>query len=304
MDFLFLFLLFISTYFKCVNSIGSESIISGLGNIFQAIGFSPQCVAESLALCERSLVSNGTRNANTPGLRDTESVLQPLENLVNRPRNCADLYKSGDQQSGVRIIYPFSCCIHRFVSVFCDQSTGGGGWTVIQRRKDTEVRENFFRKWNEYKQGFGNLSSEFWLGLDNIHALVDDQLMEMRIDLEDFEGEKRYAKYSYFDISDESDKYRLDIGEYSGSAGDGFKNRHVGFPFSTKDKDNDSHKEHCASLYKGGWWYDQCHISNLNGYQHKGAHSSYADGINWHPFHGYHYSLKETSMSLRPQNFK
>lgn len=42
----------------------------------------------------------------------------------------------------------------------------------------------------------------------------------MRVDLEDFEGNVRYAEYTTFKVADEGDKYRLLIGGYSGTAGD------------------------------------------------------------------------------------
>lgn len=33
---------------------------------------------------------------------------------------------------------------------------------MIQRRMDGSV--NFYRGWNEYKNGFGSIDSEFWIG--------------------------------------------------------------------------------------------------------------------------------------------
>ena len=41
----------------------------------------------------------------------------------------------------------------------------------------------------------------------------------LRVDLEDFEGEKRYAQYNIFSVSDFTDKYRLTLAGYSGDAG-------------------------------------------------------------------------------------
>ena len=39
----------------------------------------------------------------------------------------------------------------------------------------------------------------------------------LRVDLEDFEGNTRYAEYDSFYLADEADKYRLNIGAYSGT---------------------------------------------------------------------------------------
>ena len=65
--------------------------------------------------------------------------------------------------------------------------------------------------------------------------------------------------------------------------------------FSTNNNDNDENPAgSCAQDYKGAWWYNFCHRSNLNGLYLSGEHSSHADGVNWKPFRGQKYSLKRT----------
>ena len=156
----------------------------------------------------------------------------------------------------------------------------------------------FIATGTDYQQGFGNLSGEFWLGLDKIHHLTSTPT-ELRVEMQDFEGNSAYAKYASFSVGDSASKYILMVSGYSGTAGDSLHG-HSGYRFSTRDQDNDAHlSEHCAQLYKGAWWYKSCHSSNLNGLYHGGPHSSFADGVNWAAWKGYNYSLKFTEMKLR-----
>ena len=125
---------------------------------------------------------------------------------------------------------------------------------------------------------------------------------DLRIDLQDAAGEKRYAEYSTFAIGSDSNHYALTADGYTGNAGDSFgkgTGEHNGQPFSTKDADHDAYDASCAQVYKGGWWYNSCHYSNLNGLYLNGDHESYADGINWYHWRGYHHSLQCTEMKLR-----
>ena len=69
--------------------------------------------------------------------------------------------------------------------------------------------------------------------------------------------------------------------------------------FSTNDQENDLDSSHCSQHFKGAWWYESCHHSNLNGLYLNGSHVSYADGVNWYSFRGYYYSLKRTEMKVR-----
>ena len=98
--------------------------------------------------------------------------------------------------------------------VFCDQKTAGGGWTVFQKRRDGSV--DFFRAWDDYKRGFGNLNGEFWLGLDKIQRLTVSGGYKLRVDLEDIHGKTAFAEYSSFSVTSERAKYQLNLGSYTG----------------------------------------------------------------------------------------
>ncbi|KAG9464705.1 hypothetical protein GDO78_019491, partial [Eleutherodactylus coqui] len=214
---------------------------------------------------------------------------------LQAPQNCKELLDQGTFISGWYKIYPDG---DYPITVLCDMDTDGGGWIVFQRRYDGSV--NFFRGWNDYKRGFGNQPSEFWLGNDNIHRLTSSGTHKLRIDLTDFENERSFAAYASFSLSGEVDKYKLHLGAFTeGSAGDSLS-LHNNHPFTTKDRDNDAYGANCAANYKGAWWYVGCHHSNLNGQYLRGTHSSDADGINWKTGKGYKYSYKITEMKFRP----
>ena len=208
-------------------------------------------------------------------------------------RDCHDALNNSYTQSGVYTIQPDS--LPPF-DVYCDMDTDGGGWTVFQRRQDGSV--DFYRNWVNYTNGFGNLSNEFWLGLEYIHRLTNGHNSQLRVDLEDWSGNKRYAQYSTFQLRGASTNYRLEVSGYAGNAGNSLAH-HNNRPFSTYDRDNDAHAINCAMTFDGAWWYGNCHDSNLNGKYFRGRYSSYANGVVWQTFKGDSYSLKFTEIKFR-----
>ena len=66
-----------------------------------------------------------------------------------------------------------------------------------------------------------------------------------------------YAKYGRFNVGDEQAQYRLEVGSYSGTAGDSLigGHSHNNMAFTTKDRDNDRWSSgNCAVSYTGAWW--------------------------------------------------
>ncbi|KAL5013042.1 hypothetical protein ScPMuIL_011593 [Solemya velum] len=197
--------------------------------------------------------------------------------------------------SGVYKIKPHG--VEEPFSVYCDIQAEGEGWTVFQRRHDGSV--DFFRDWESYEIGFGDLMGEFWLGNHFIYSITNQGSYELNVTMSDFEGNSAYAHYDVFKVGNASSNYLLTVSGYSGNAGDSLS-YHSDMKFSTYDRDNDEWSDHnCAEKYKGAWWYNSCHLSNLNGeYRHRGTHTTWGGGLVWRHWKVFD-SLKSTTMSVR-----
>ncbi|XP_013413339.1 angiopoietin-2 [Lingula anatina] len=216
--------------------------------------------------------------------------------------DCMDLLRTGKiHKSGV---YPLRMDNGEINLVRCDMDSEGGGWTVIQRRADGSV--NFTRFWNEYKEGFGDPNTEFWLGLEKIHRMTNGKQYGLRIDMWDWEGNKAYAFYEKFVVDSEEYNYRLHASGYHGTAGDSINTYHDNVMFSTPDSDNDDWYGHCAKKDASGWWFKDCSYASLNGQYNEGGRSRIGpdglfSGIHWYHWkEDYTYSLKQVEMKIKP----
>ena len=125
-----------------------------------------------------------------------------------------------------------------------------GQWIVFKRRRHAQL--DFNRNWTDYEEGFGDPQYEHWLGLKKINCLTFSICAaELRIDMTDYKGIHKYAIYSSIAVNNAANKYRLDLGAYSGTAGDGMRAcgssiNHDGMPFSTPDRDNENDPGNCV----------------------------------------------------------
>nr|XP_031530848.1 angiopoietin-4 [Vicugna pacos] len=212
-------------------------------------------------------------------------------------QDCAEIQRFGANASGIYTIHVANMTEPR--KVFCDMEANGGGWTLIQRRENGSV--NFQRNWKDYKQGFGNPAGEHWLGNEVVHQLTNKAAYSLRVELQDWDGNEAYAQYEHFQLGSEGQLYRLSLSGYSGSAGRQSSLVLQGTNFSTRDADNDNCLCKCAQMLSGGWWFDACGLSNLNGIYYPARHHvRKLNGIRWHYFQGPSYSLRATRMMVRP----
>uniref|UniRef100_A0A914WYQ2 Fibrinogen C-terminal domain-containing protein n=1 Tax=Plectus sambesii TaxID=2011161 RepID=A0A914WYQ2_9BILA len=181
------------------------------------------------------------------------------------PKDCSEIYQS----STIDGVYAIQLPNNNVVNVFCDIT--GGGWTVIQSRAPDGI--DFNRTYDEYKSNFGNpgINSSFWLGLENLHSLTLDSSYSLKIDL-CCHNISKSETYVYFYVADSAVKYRINVSNGTGAAGDGLNNpantyTDNGAPFSTFDNYNSQFPVGACTSFRGygGWWFGSC-SNNLNGY--------------------------------------
>ncbi|XP_065356014.1 fibroleukin-like [Calliphora vicina] len=161
------------------------------------------------------------------------------------------------------------------IMVFCDMEIGGGNWMHILRRIDGS--ENFTRPWSDYVNGFGKVEGEYWIGLDNLNALTNNNGRQQLYFHLEFDLESRYALYDNFLVGDASEIYKIkSVGTFNGTSGDGMADK-LHKKFSTFDNDNDELDRNCAAEY-GGWWHSHCEYAEATGDYEYSKSGSYSEG--------------------------
>ncbi|CAH1783411.1 unnamed protein product, partial [Owenia fusiformis] len=137
------------------------------------------------------------------------------------------------------------------------------GWLYITVRKDGSV--DFNKNWQDFKDGFGSLEGEHFLGFENIRSVLTQGEYDMRTSFTSWEPETRYIDYENVNIGDEASGYRLTY-KWPATKGTMTNSNGLDLAFTTKDRDNDSCGDcNCAIEYKGPGWFGRCLASNRFG---------------------------------------
>ncbi|KAK7899405.1 hypothetical protein WMY93_020258 [Mugilogobius chulae] len=145
----------------------------------------------------------------------------------------------------------------------------GSGIQTIDEAQEVWTEERGSGQW----KGFGSVSGEHWLGNECVYQLTSQRQYALRVELTDWDGHQAFSLYDRFQIGSEKQNYRLFLKSHSGTAGRQSSLVIHGADFSTKDMDNDNCMCKCALMMTGGWWFDACGPSNLNGvYFPQGQH--------------------------------
>ncbi|KAL4629839.1 angiopoietin-1 [Arapaima gigas] len=283
-----------------------------LGSLWEEKGSLQELVTKQSQVIQELESQLGRATGNNSALqRQQQDIVQPCSKEGDVPnstkqadeekkfRDCADLFEAGFTKNGVYTVY---VNVLETKKIYCNMESAGGGWTVIQRREDGSV--DFQRTWKEYKMGFGSVSGEHWLGNEFVFLLTSQRPSTLRVELTDWDGHQAFSQYDRFHLGNEKQNYRLFLKSHSGTAGRQSSMVIHGADFSTRDVDNDNCMCKCALMLTGGWWFDACGPSNLNGmYYNHGQHVGKLNGIKWHYFKGPSYSLRTTTMMIRPLDF-
>ena len=178
---------------------------------------------------------------------------------------------------------------------------------VFQRRYDGSV--DFPNKdWNAYKEGFGDVNSEHWLGNKWLNLLTTSEKYDYLVWGKAFDGDVRLKKMLGVRVENEDEGFKITFEQeaHDFEPDEVYGMSHMnGMKFSTWDVRNDNYGDPQSCAYKfGPWWHNACHRVGMNGvYVQTEEDTIYANGIIWNSWKGLHKSLKESQIMIRPRSF-
>ncbi|XP_075990442.1 fibrinogen C domain-containing protein 1-like isoform X3 [Anticarsia gemmatalis] len=290
----------LETHIKNIHT-GVESIVTTMSEVknrqYRPASGTPNIRADVGSTVDAlALIAEFRKTIRDQKVKKCDCRTNRVDRSERYPSDCHEIQMQGFNVSGIYKIRPDD--MDPFY-VLCDLTTAGGGWTVFQNRFDGS--QEFYKGWNDYEYGFGNLAGEFWLGLEKLNFLTNQKLYELRIEMETQHGQDAYAGYSVFTVGPEHEGYRIStLGTFYGTAGDSLS-YHAGQKFSTFDMDNDEWRDGaCATEHGGAWWYKECDKSNLNGKYTQAGDDNRGQTIYWISFKGPNTPLSKTKMMIRP----
>lgn len=234
------------------------------------------------------------RSSKSAVVAKMDSLVDNERTIVTKIDRLIELTLPGEPRcpenaaNGLYKLKPIHSSIPPF-SVYCQND-----WIEIHYRNTGKL--DFNRNWTSYRDGFGDLNGEHWLGLEKMHQITRVGSFELKVVLTSFDNVEKTAKYEGFRIGSENEQYQLNLGKFvEGDAGDSLMH-HNKMKFSTPDRDNDNAKNSCAVGYKSGWWFNLCHRTNLNGLYEKGKINN---TMSWYDFNNTNDCLKKARMLIR-----
>ncbi|XP_013419012.1 fibrinogen-like protein 1-like protein [Lingula anatina] len=125
--------------------------------------------------------------------------------------------------------------------------------------------------WSDYRNGFGDLESDHWLGLEAFHHLTNQGNYSLMTEVRDNLTSTYFSDIHVdFRVGPEKEGYilyefPLGDGNLTSSAEDQW---YINYDmmFSAYDKDQDTTStSNCAATFGGGWWYRACTLVSLTG---------------------------------------
>ena len=163
----------------------------------------------------------------------------------------------------------------------------GGGWLVFQHRFHPFAENFLLPFWPLYREGFGDLRKEFWLGNENVHEITSCKKHQFLLWAKNEAGATEISLLNSFVVESEENNFRIQFNETEIKGLKSFANSSL--EFTSKGHDNDLWDGGNCADTRGGFWFSHCGDFLPN----------HPTKPKWRTFDGAN-MLKETLLMVRP----